>query len=106
MRRSSLLLLFVVPFVAGCRGGWLTHPTVAPAAEGSRVELGASSDVLYVLDGRVLARTDSTGVPSAVRNLEPARIRSVEVLKGARAKRAYGDAGASGVVVITTTNGR
>lgn len=37
-----------------------------------------------------------------MRALDPSRIRTIEVLKGAKAKRAYGDAGSSGVVIITT----
>jgi TonB-dependent SusC/RagA subfamily outer membrane receptor len=45
-------------------------------------------------------------VPTAVRNLDPATIETIEVLKGATAKRAYGDAGASGVVIIKTKGGR
>lgn len=104
MRRSLSLLSFLV-LAAGCRSGRPMHPTVV-TSEGSRVDLGERSDVLYVIDGRVITRSDSTGVPAAVRTLDPNRIRSVEVLKGARAKLAYGDAGASGVVVITTTGGR
>jgi TonB-dependent SusC/RagA subfamily outer membrane receptor len=104
MHRSlSLILLVLVAF--GCRARQLTHPTLA-VSEGSRVELGGRSDVLYVIDGRVVTRADSSGVPLAVRNLDPGRIRTIEVLKGAKAKRAYGEAGASGVVIITTTDGR
>jgi TonB-dependent SusC/RagA subfamily outer membrane receptor len=106
MRRSPIpIVLAAALAAAGCRMERLVHPTVAPASEGSRVDLGPGGDVLYVLDGRVLARGDSTGVPPAVRNLDPGSIRSVEVLKGATAKRAYGAAGASGVVVITTNRG-
>jgi TonB-dependent SusC/RagA subfamily outer membrane receptor len=62
--------------------------------------------VLYVLDGRILPRGDSASVPTAVRDLDPAKIDKIEVLKGATAKRAYGDAGSSGVVIITTKGGR
>ena len=105
MYRSLRLASFSLLVALGCRAERLVHPTVAPS-EGSRVELGERSDVLYVIDGRVITRADSTGVPSAVRNLDPGRIRTIEVLKGARAKRAYGEAGASGVVIITTTESR
>lgn len=105
MRRSLSLLSILVLVAGGCRAGRAVHPTIVPS-EGSRVDLGERSDVLYVIDGRVITRSDSTGVPLAVRTLDPNRIRSVEVLKGARAKLAYGDAGASGVVIITTTDGR
>jgi hypothetical protein len=108
MRRSSLFLLLAAFAVsaASCRGRQAMHPSIGPGAVGSRVELGRYSDVLYVLDGRVLARNDSTGVPPAVRNLDRGRIRSIEVLKGEMARRAFGEAGASGVVIITTTDGR
>jgi TonB-dependent SusC/RagA subfamily outer membrane receptor len=67
-----------------------------------RVALGFPRDVLYVLDGRVLPRGDSASVPTAVRDLDPSTIDTIQVLKGASAKRAYGDAGASGVVIIKT----
>ena len=107
MHRSLSLALFVAALgTVSCRAERFTRPSVAPASEGNRVDLGSDSEVLYVLDGRVLARSDSSGVPAAVRDLDPGRIRSIEVLKGAKAKRAYGEAGASGVVVITTTNNR
>ena len=107
MRRSWFVGVVMSFSLVGCRAERLTHPTVAPASEGSRVQLGAASDVLYVLDGHVLETArDSTGVPEAVRALDPDRIKSIEVLKGARAKRAYGDAGAGGVVIITTTPDR
>lgn len=81
------------------------HPSVVPTND-ERVPLSASADVLYVLDGRMLPRGDSAGVPAAVRALDPSRIRTIEVLKGAKARRAYGGAGSSGVVVITTKAGR
>ena len=103
--RRSLSLLSILVLAAGCRAGRPMHPSIVPS-EGSRVDLGERTDVLYVIDGRVITPSDSTGVPLAVRTLDPNRIRSVEVLKGARAKLAYGDAGASGVVIITTTSGR
>jgi len=45
-------------------------------------------------------------VPTAVRDLDPTMIEHIEVLKGAPAKRAYGDAGSSGVVIITTKPAR
>jgi TonB-dependent SusC/RagA subfamily outer membrane receptor len=70
--------------------------------------MGPRTDVLYVLDGHVLARaaTDSAGMPTAVRSLDPSHILSIQVLKGAKARKQYGEAGASGVVVITTSKTR
>jgi TonB-dependent SusC/RagA subfamily outer membrane receptor len=96
---SSLLLL-------ACNSERLTHPTIAPAPEGSRVALGSSPAPLFVVDGRVLPAADSAGLPASVRDLDPASIESIEVLKGAKAARAYGAAGASGVVLITTKRKR
>ena len=102
---SRLSIAFVVVVVAGCSAQRFTHPAVVPTTN-ERVVLGFPHDVLYVLDGRVLPRGDSASVPTAVRNLDPSRIETIEVLKGATAKRAYGEAGASGVVIIKTKAGR
>jgi TonB-dependent SusC/RagA subfamily outer membrane receptor len=91
--------------VTACSAQRFSHPAVVPISS-ERVELGFPHDVLYVLDGRVLPRGDSASVPSAVRDLDPATIDRIEVLKGATARRAYGEAGSSGVVIITTKPGR
>lgn len=104
MRR--LLLTCSMLALAACRPERLLHPTVVPSNDERVTLAGASTDVLYVLDGRMLPRGDSAGVPAAVRALDPAKIQSIEVLKGAKAKRAYGDAGSSGVVIITTKGDR
>lgn len=102
---SRLLLACVVVTVAACGAQRFSHPAVVPTVD-ERVALGFPRDVLYVLDGQVLPRGDSASVPTAVRDLDPATIETIEVLKGATAKRAYGDAGASGVVIIKTRGGR
>src|SRR5689334_21095933 len=102
-RRFHLVLLAFV--LAACRPNQFMHPAV-DAKSDERVALGFPSDVLYVLDGRILPRGDSASVPSAVRNLDPATIETIEVLKGASAKRAYGEAGSSGVVIIKTKANR
>lgn len=96
--------LFMLALVA-CSAQRFAHPAVVPTST-ERVALGLPRDVLYVLDGRVLPRGDSTSVPSAVRDLDPATIERIEVLKGDPARRAYGDAGSSGVVIIITKAGR
>ena len=98
---SRLSFAFVVVFVGACGAPRLSHPFVVPTTD-ERVALGFPHDVLYVLDGHVLPRGDSASVPTAVRDLDPSMIDTIEVLKGASAKRAYGDAGASGVVIIKT----
>ena len=96
--------LVALAFVA-CSAQRFAHPAVVPTST-ERVALGFPRDVLYVLDGRVLPRGDSTSVPTAVRDLDPATIERIEVLKGAPARRAYGDAGSSGVVIIITKASR
>ena len=100
----TLAALVTAILVAGCRAPRGVSTTPAPQSD--RVLLLERADVLYVLDGRVLQDADSTGVPSAVRQLDPRMIESIEVLKGSSARRAYGDAGASGVVIIRTKSGR
>jgi TonB-dependent SusC/RagA subfamily outer membrane receptor len=91
--------------VTACSANRFMHPSVVPTSD-ERVALGFPRDVLYVLDGRILPRGDSASVPSAVRDLDPATIETIEVLKGASAMRAYGDAGSSGVVIIRTKGSR
>ena len=83
----------------------MTGAARMPVPDAQRVAMGSRTDVLYVLDGHVLSRaaTDSAGMPTAVRSLDPAHIVSIQVLKGAKARKQYGEAGASGVVVITTS---
>lgn len=103
MTRASLA--FVALLVTACNAKKFSHPAVVPTSE-ERVALGFPRDVLYVLDGRILPRGDSASLPPAVRDLDPLTIERIEVLKGAVAKRAYGDAGSSGVVIITTKAGR
>jgi TonB-dependent SusC/RagA subfamily outer membrane receptor len=102
---SRLYSALAALMVMACNAQRFTHPAVVPTSS-ERVALGFPRDVLYVLDGRILPRGDSTSVPVAVRDLDPSTIERIEVLKGAPAKRAYGDAGSSGVVIITTKPGR
>ena len=99
------LALLTLALAAACSAQRFAHPAVVPTSS-ERVALGFPRDVLYVLDGRILPRGDSASVPSAVRDLDPATIDRIEVLKGAPARRAYGDAGSSGVVIIFTKAGR
>lgn len=102
-RRIHLALLALG--LTACSANRFVHPAVVPRSD-ERVSLGFPSDVLYVLDGRVLPRGDSASVPSAVRNLDPSMIETIQVLKGLSAKQAYGDAGSSGVVIIRTKANR
>ena len=98
-------LAFIAFALTACSANRFMHPAVVPRSD-ERVSLGFPSDVLYVLDGRILPRGDSASVPSAVRDLDPAMIETIQVLKGASAKQAYGDAGSSGVVIIRTKASR
>ena len=102
---SRLPLAIVALAIAACSAQRFSHPAVVPTSS-ERIALGFPRDVLYVLDGRILPRSDSANVPSAVRDLDPNTIERIEVLKGATARRAYGEAGSSGVVVITTKPAR
>ena len=60
--------------------------------------LTASNDPLYVLDGIPMA--------GGIGDLNPNDIESIEVLKDASATAIYGSRGASGVVLITTRQGK
>ncbi len=60
--------------------------------------LTASNDPLYVLDGIPLS--------GGIGDLNPNDIESIEVLKDASATAIYGSRGASGVVLITTRQGK
>ncbi len=62
---------------------------------------GASSNPLYVVDGLWIEPTSSAG-----RDVNPADIESVQVLKDAAALAPYGVSGANGVIVITTKKGK
>ena len=79
----------------------------------------ASSDPLYVVDGFpiISSSSNNVGVNSSVggfsgqqttsplSNLDPADIKSIEVLKDASSTAIYGALGANGVVLITTKSG-
>src|SRR3989475_101442 len=60
--------------------------------------LTASNDPLYVLDGIPMA--------GGIGDLNPNDIESIEILKDASATAIYGSRGASGVVLITTRQGK
>jgi TonB-linked SusC/RagA family outer membrane protein len=62
---------------------------------------GASSNPLYVVDGLWIEPTSSAG-----RDINPADIESVQVLKDAAALAPYGVSGANGVIIITTKRGK
>ena len=60
---------------------------------------------LYVVDGIPLVTAPNSGTPSALNDIHPNDIASVEVLKDASATAIYGSRGANGVILITTKKG-
>jgi TonB-linked SusC/RagA family outer membrane protein len=65
-----------------------------------RRSISASNDPLYVIDG--IPQTSAT---SAIFDINPQDITSMEVLKDAAATAIYGSRGANGVIIITTKRG-
>lgn len=73
--------------------------------------IAAGTAPLYILDGVPVPETENGVVgfsysQSALININPADIESVEVLKDADATSIYGSRGANGVVLITTRKGK
>jgi TonB-linked SusC/RagA family outer membrane protein len=62
---------------------------------------GSNSSPLYVIDGLWIEPTSSAG-----RDVNPADVESVQVLKDAAALAPYGNSGANGVIIITTKKGK
>lgn len=62
---------------------------------------GSNSGPLYVVDGLWIEPTSSAG-----RDINPADIESVQVLKDAAALAPYGNSGANGVIIINTKKGK
>lgn len=65
-----------------------------------RRSISASNDPLFVIDG--IPQTSGT---SAITDINPQDIASMEILKDAAATAIYGSRGANGVVIITTKRG-
>ena len=80
----------------------MTQTSTKPGSEmqirirGTR-SLNASNDPLIVLDGVPFAGT--------VNDVDPASIKSIDILKDASATAIYGSRGANGVIMITTNRG-
>ena len=73
--------------------------------------IGAGTAPLYILDGVPVPETENGVVgfsyaQSALMNINPADIESIEVLKDADATSIYGSRGAGGVILITTKKGK
>lgn len=77
-----------------------------------RASISAGNNPLYVVDGVILpsnsgATPTSAGAGvSALANINPDDIESIEVLKDAAAAAIYGSRGSNGVVLITTKRGK
>lgn len=65
-----------------------------------RRSITASNDPLFVIDG--IPQTSGT---SAINDINPQDIQSMEILKDAAATAIYGSRGANGVIIITTKRG-
>lgn len=73
--------------------------------------ISAGAEPLYVIDGIPMTTGDFSpgnlgSGTSAIADLNPADIESMEVLKDAAATAIYGSRGANGVILITTKKGR
>jgi TonB-linked SusC/RagA family outer membrane protein len=79
--------------------------------------INAGSKPLFVIDGLPITNssavsgngagiTESTTPQNPLNNINPANIKSIEVLKDASATAIYGSRGANGVILITTKHGR
>ncbi|MGN6495277.1 MAG: SusC/RagA family TonB-linked outer membrane protein [Agriterribacter sp.] len=107
----------VVNALAGkVSGVQITSSSGTPGSSSRIVIRGASSvfgenQALIVLDG-IPINNDETGNlntgpgTNRLADIDPAIIESINVLKGAAATALYGSAGARGVVMITTKNGK
>ncbi|WP_044210665.1 TonB-dependent receptor [Flammeovirga sp. OC4] len=74
--------------------------------------LGGNSAPLYVIDGVIMNSDDNMGFAqnggggqSALADINPADIKSIEVLKDASSTAMYGAMGSNGVILITTKQG-
>lgn len=74
--------------------------------------IGGNNRPLYVIDGVPINSDDNTGFSanagngqSAMANINPADIKSIEVLKDASSTAIYGSMGSNGVILITTKQG-
>jgi len=108
LQQPLMLAVAAGVVLAGCSAERLTVASSSPSpntrAVPQRVSI-ASGDVLYILDGKVLARSISDTlalIPQEVRALAPEDVKQIEVIKGEAARKLYGAAGENGVVLITT----
>jgi TonB-dependent SusC/RagA subfamily outer membrane receptor len=105
LQQPLMLAVAAGALLAGCSAERITvAPPPSTHAAPRRVTI-SSGDVLYILDGRVLARSMSDTlalIPREIRALAPEDVKQIEVIKGEAARKLYGAAGENGVVLITT----
>lgn len=107
--------------------GYASAPVKVELRGRSSINLGFTSDPLYIIDGVPLTVLDVSGSASyyagspgflqsningpangqsPLFNLDPANIETITVLKDAAATAIYGSRGANGVILITTKKGK
>jgi TonB-linked SusC/RagA family outer membrane protein len=105
--------------IAGRTAGAVVMGTSGTTGSGSRIRIRGSNSIslsnapLLVIDGVRVESDPSTlsfGVggqqPSALDDLNPENIESIEILKGPAASALYGTAAANGVIQVTTKKGQ
>ncbi len=71
------------------------HPIAFKNADNAKTVVGSPAKPLYFIDGKPATK-------EAVDKLEPAKIKSMDVLKGSKAEEKYGEKGKNGVIEIKT----
>jgi outer membrane receptor for ferrienterochelin and colicin len=92
--RRSLLALAVFTLVGACDGAVLTGPEAEVAVRRIQPTVGERPMPLVFVDGREVAVGEAREIPTE-------SIERVEVVKGARALRTYGERASDGVILIT-----
>lgn len=90
----SLLALTLIALVGACDGAVLTGPEAEVAVRRVQPLVGETPFPLVFVDGREMAAREAREIPST-------SIERVEVVKGARAVRTYGERASVGVILIT-----
>jgi TonB-linked SusC/RagA family outer membrane protein len=68
--------------------------------------LNSTNEPIYVVDGVIISGETGSNTTSAIADINPADIESLEVLKDASAAAIYGAQGANGVIIITLKKGK
>ena len=96
--RSALFVPLVVMAATACDGKPLTGPDAQRiVAQAKSAHLNFDSGPLFFLDG---VRMGSDSLP--MRDLDPATIEAVQIVKGTVATSTYGPKASHGVVLMTT----